>query len=301
MTPPEANSGGRIMPELPDVEGFRAVLARHATGQCVERVDVADAGVLRGVTARQLDDGLRSHCFTQPERHGKWLIARTDGPAVLLHFGMTGSLQWLERGAPLDRYDRVTFVTGAGELRYRDMRKLQGIRLARSRGEEDRVLAGLGPDALDVTPEQLDHILEGRRAAIKAALIDQKVIAGLGNLLADEILWRARIHPRRPTQSLTAEERRELHRQMRSVLRASIRAGRVPPRPSWLTGVRDQEDPRCPRCGAPLCRGRVGGRTTVWCPRDQGSWPAHSEPVRSGPQRLRPTPAVPGRPRKSRR
>jgi formamidopyrimidine-DNA glycosylase len=286
------------MPELPDVEGFRDVLARHAAGQCVEHVDVTDAGVLRGgVTARQLDDALRGHCFEGPERHGKWLIARTDGPAVLMHFGMTGSLRWVEDGAPLDRYDRVIFVTGAGELRYRDMRKLQGITLAHDRREEDRVLAGLGPDALGVTPGQLDRILEGRRGAIKAVLMDQKVIAGLGNLLVDEILWRACIHPRRPAGSLTAQERRELHRQMRSVLRASVRAGRVPSRPSWLTGARDQRDARCPRCGAPLCRDRIGGRTTVWCPNCQGGQ-GHAAAVTAapGPGPARRCPAGPPRP-----
>jgi formamidopyrimidine-DNA glycosylase len=258
------------MPELPDVEGFRAVLAGHAVGRRVERVDVADAGVLHGITARQLNDGLRGCRFAMPGRRGKWLIARTDGPTVLLHFGMTGSLHWLEGGAPRDRYDRVVFVTDGGELRYRDMRKLQGITLARDPREEDRVFAGLGRDALDMTPQELDQRLEGRRAAIKAALINQEVIAGLGNLLADEILWRARIHPRRPAPSLTAQERRRLHRQIRHVLRESVRAGRVPPRPSWLTGVRDQRDPRCPRCRTPLCRGRIGGRTTVWCPNCQG-------------------------------
>jgi formamidopyrimidine-DNA glycosylase len=132
------------------------------------------------------------------------------------------------------------------------------------------VLAGLGPDALDVRPADLDHVLEDRRAAIKAALIDQKIIAGLGNLLADEILWRACIHPRRPARSLTADERRELYGNMRHVLRASIRAGCVPARPSWLTGARGQRQPRCPRCGSPLCHSRIGGRTTVWCPRCQG-------------------------------
>jgi formamidopyrimidine-DNA glycosylase len=259
------------MPELPDVEAFRAVLAEHATGHRVERVEVSDEGVLRGITARQLDDALRGCRFTRPERHGKWLIARTDGPAVLLHFGMTGSLRWLDGSAPRDRHDRVIFVTGAGELRYRDMRKLQGITLARDRQEEDRVLAGLGPDALDVTAKELDHILEGRRAAIKAALIDQKVMAGLGNLLADEILWRARIHPHRPARSLTAQEQHELHGQMHRVLRASVRAGRVPPRPSWLTGARGQRHPGCPRCHTPLRRSHIGGRTTVWCPQCQGS------------------------------
>ncbi len=96
----------------------------------------------------------------------------------------------------------------------------------------------------------------GRCAAIKAVLIDPKAIAGLGNLLGDEMLWRAGIQPRRPARSLTAQERRGLHRQMRSMLGAAIRAGRVPPRPSWLTGVRDQQDPRCLRCGTPLCRVR---------------------------------------------
>src|SRR6266480_5670151 len=259
------------MPELPDVEGFRAVLAGQATGHRVERVDVADAGVLRGITAGQLNDGLCGCRFAKPRRRGKWLIARTDGPTVLMHFGMTGSLHWLEGGAPRHRYDRVVFLTDAGELRYRDMRKLQGLTLARDPREEDRVLAGLGPDALEVTPKELDQLLERRRGAIKAILINQKFLAGLGNLLADEILWRARIHPRRPAGSLTARERRRLHSQIRRVLRESVQAARVPPRPSWLTGVRDLRNPQCPRCRTPLCRGRAGGRTTVWCPRCQGS------------------------------
>jgi formamidopyrimidine-DNA glycosylase len=257
------------MPELPDVEGFRTVLAEHATGHPVERVDVADAGVLRGVTARQLDARLRGRRFAEPRRHGKWLIAGTDGPTVLMHFGMTGSLRWLADGAPQDRYDRVSFVTDAGELRYRDMRKLQGIRLAENLGEQDGILAGLGPDALAVKPDEFDHLLERRRTAIKAALIDQQVIAGLGNLLSDEILWRACIHPRRPARSLTGQERRELYRQMRRVLRNSVRAGQVPPRRSWLTGVRSRPDARCPRDGTRLCRARIAGRTSVWCPQDQ--------------------------------
>jgi formamidopyrimidine-DNA glycosylase len=257
------------MPELPDVEGYREVIGRHAVGHRIERVDVADAGVLRGVTARRLGDRLRGHRFGEPQRHGKWLIARTDGPAVLMHFGMTGRLEWLGKGAPRDRYDRVVFVTDAGELHYSDMRKLQGIRLAAHPGDVDQALAGLGPDALSVGPAEFGRLLGGRRAAIKAALIDQQVIAGLGNLLADEILWQARIHPRRPAASLTERERSALHGQMRRVLRASVAEGRVPAKRSWLTSARDQPDPRCPRCRTPLARGRIGGRTTVWCPRCQ--------------------------------
>lgn len=254
------------MPELPDVEGFRAVIARHAVGRRVERVDVADAGVLRGVTAAQLGDALRGCRFTEPQRHGKWLIACTDGPALLMHFGMTGSLHWCHSGSPGLRYDRVVFRTEDGDLHYSDMRKLQGIRLACDRGEVDRVLAGLGPDALGVRQHELDRLLSGRRGAIKATLIDQQVIAGLGNLLADEILWRACIYPRRAAGSLTPVERGRLDRAMRQVLRESTRAGQVPPKASWLTGARAKQDARCPRCGTQLWRAKVGGRTTVWCP-----------------------------------
>jgi formamidopyrimidine-DNA glycosylase len=281
------------MPELPDVEGFRAVLAGHATGRPVRRVEVADAGVLRGVSARRLDEALRGHRFTETTRHGKWLIAGTDGPVLLLHFGMTGSLHWSADGEPRHRHDRVVFVLGkreggtrgkagdsgrggggradgqGGELRYRDMRKLKGLTLAADRDQAGRVLAGLGPDALEISAADLACLLAGRRAAVKAVLVDQHAIAGLGNLLADEILWRALIFPRRRASDLTGDERRRLHREMRAVLRAAVRAGRVPPRPSWLTGVRDHSEAACPRCGTRLERARIGGRATVWCPRDQ--------------------------------
>jgi formamidopyrimidine-DNA glycosylase len=257
------------MPELPDVEGFRRVLAGHAVGRRIERVDVHDPGILRGVTANQLDSSLRGRQFAEPARHGKWLIAPTGGPAVLMHFGMTGNLRWTDRDAPGERFDRVSFVTGAGELRYGDMRKLQGITLAQDDSEVYRLLGPLGPDALGVRSAEFARLLQERRGATKAALIDQRMIAGLGNLLVDEILWRARIHPLRLARSLTAQEVRALHTQMRQVLRASVSAGSIPARPSWLTGVRDQQTPHCPRCGTALRRTRVGGRTTIWCPQCQ--------------------------------
>jgi formamidopyrimidine-DNA glycosylase len=264
------------MPELPDVEAFRAVLDGHATGRPVRRVEVADAGVLRGVSARQFGEALRGRRFTATERHGKWLVACTDGPAVLLHFGMTGSLHWSDPGEPRHRHDRVVFVLGGpdgrdrgGELRYRDMRKLKGLTLARDRRGVEDVLAGLGPDALEIGAGDFARLLAGRRAAVKAVLVDQHRIAGLGNLLADEILWRARISPRRRASDLTAGEHQRLYTQMRRVLRAAMADGRVPSRPTWLTGVRDRPGARCPRCGTVLERARIGGRTTVWCPRHQ--------------------------------
>jgi formamidopyrimidine-DNA glycosylase len=254
------------MPELPDVESYRAVLAEHAAGQRVERVEVADAGVLRDVTAGHLERSLRGHRFGDPERHGKWLIARTDGPVLLMHFGMTGQLHWAGDGQQRHRHDRVVFTLPAGELRFRDMRKLQGITLAQRPRDVDLVLADLGPDALSIGQQDFAEALGTGRQAVKAALLDQSVIAGLGNLLADEICWRACVNPRRPVRQLGSDERERLHGQMRQVLRDAIPASRVPAQSGWLTGSRDEDDAPCPRCGTILTKERVGGRRTVWCP-----------------------------------
>jgi formamidopyrimidine-DNA glycosylase len=99
--------------------------------------------------------------------------------------------------------------------------------------------------------------------------MDQHVVAGLGNLLTDEILWRARLHPSQQVAGMDRSELGRLHRAMGSVLETSVEAGRVPPRPSWLTGVRDDDEPVCPRCRAALRRSRAGGRRSWWCPRCQ--------------------------------
>ncbi len=254
------------MPELPDVEGFREVLATRGSGHRVERVEVADAGVLRDVSAGHLDRSLRGCRFGNPERHGKWLIARTDGPALLMHFGMTGQLHWARDGEQRHRHDRVVFTLPGGELRFRDMRKLQGIALAQRPADIGHVLGDLGPDALSVRQQDFADALGTGRRAVKAALLDQSVIAGLGNLLTDEICWHACIHPRRPVRQLAPDERAFLHGQMRQVLREAIRAGKVPARPDWLTGNRDVEGGRCPRCGTTLAKDRVAGRGTAWCP-----------------------------------
>ncbi|MGH3763483.1 Fpg/Nei family DNA glycosylase [Actinophytocola sp.] len=255
------------MPELPDVEGFRRVLAAH-TGARIRRVDVLDAQMLRGVGARGFGERLRGKSFAAPRRHGKWLVGPLrGGGAVLVHFGMTGDLRWTRDGER-HPHDRVAFVLDGGELRYRDMRKLQGIRLADDDAAVERILAEVGPDATDVGRDELRELLD-RRRQVKPTLTDQAVLGGIGNLLADEILWRARINPRRPGNRLSAKDVTTLHTRLRSVLRQAVAAGRVPPRTSWLTGRRDEPSGSCPRCVTTLHRGRVGGRGTVWCPNCQ--------------------------------
>lgn len=258
------------MPELPDVEGFRKVLASCARGRRIERVDVRDQGVLREVTARRLRDALRGRRFAEPGRHGKWLLARTDGPTLLIHFGMTGRLVRARPDDPVDRHDRVLLtVSGGRQLRYRDQRKLRGLWLAEEESVVTRMLDRQGPDAMAVDREEFEAALSARRGKVKSVLTDQSALAGLGNLLADEILWRAGLAPTRPANDLTEADLRRLRTCMRRVLRSALDAGRVPPRDSWLTGHRDTPEAACPRCGTLLRRSRVAGRGTVWCPRCQ--------------------------------
>lgn len=257
------------MPELVDVEGFLDV-ARRAEGHEIIEVTVRDAGVLRGIGPRALARRLEGKRISGPSRRGKWLVVPlVPGAArLLVHFGMTGSLHWCADQEPGHRHDRVEIRTAAGTLRYRDMRKLTGIRFASDDRQADRVLAELGPDAAGVSRSELAARLGGRRRGLKSALMDQTVIAGLGNLLVDEILWRARIPPTRSTAELDEADLDRLDKARRSVLKAGARAGRVPPRRSWLTGNRGP-DGRCPRHRVALQKGTVAGRTTVWCPRCQ--------------------------------
>ena len=250
------------MPELPDVEGFRQV-ALHASGRRIERVDVLDRTQLRGGPPGAVE-GRRLGEFS---RHGKWIFAPAGGAEVLMHFGMTGLLEWEEGRTERHRWDRVVFVFRGGELRYRNMRKFGAVWI--SRRAREQVTGPLGPDATEVDLERFRELLAGRRGTLKAALMDQRLIAGLGNLMVDELAWRARVDPRTPVPRLSRRRVERLWRAMDEVVRESLPTGRVPPVEGWLTGVRDDRDARCPRCGSRLRRATVAGRTTVWCGRCQ--------------------------------
>jgi formamidopyrimidine-DNA glycosylase len=265
------------MPELPDVEGFRRV-AEHATNERIKAVLVHDSQVLRSTGPREFANELQGRLVASPKRHGKWLSLPTSDtreedalPCLLMHFGMTGMLLWCTPDSDAHAHDRVVLRFEHGELHYRDMRKLQGIHLARKQSEVDGVLGELGPDALEISEATFRERLARTRRQLKPALMDQTVLAGLGNLCADETLWRARLNPHRNTRDLSSGELGRLYRRMRSMLQQSVRVGRVPDHRSWLTGHRDDPSGQCPRCSARLRHERVGGRSTVLCPQCQPS------------------------------
>ncbi len=253
-----------------EVELYRR-LAEQVVGRTVRRVDAPDAWFLkRGLEAPELVAALLGRTIVAARRRGKLLLLDTDGPTLGLRFGMTGRLlvdggmvvEKLVYGSTRDEtaWDRIVLgFDGAGELRLRDPRRLGGVELD---PDESR----LGVDAASLTRAQLAGLLRVSVAPLKARLMDQARLAGLGNLLTDEMLWRAGLDPARRADSLNPAEVRRLHRHIRATLEELTSRGG-----SHTGGLQQARVPgaTCPRDGAPLLRRRIGGRTTYSCPRHQ--------------------------------
>ncbi len=257
------------MPELPEVEAARALIAARALGRRIAAVDDSDAYVCRPHAPGEIATALSGRTLTAAHRRGKTMWVDTDGGPVLgLHLGMAGRIVIDDAGAgdpapdegerPLwDRF-RIDFEDG-GSLVLRDRR-----RLGRAVLEPD--LERLGPDAAEVGRDAFRARVGAGSAPVKARIMDQAVIAGVGNLLADEALWRAGLSPLRPAEELDDSELDRLRREIRAATRLAIRHGGV--HTGAVIPARERGG-RCPRCGAEMARAAVGGRTTYWCPDEQ--------------------------------
>jgi formamidopyrimidine-DNA glycosylase len=256
------------VPELPDVEGFRRYFDAHALGSPVARVS-ADRDIVRNTNPQGVGRVLRHKRFEPSIRRGKWLVCPADSAFLVLHFGMTGLLVSSE-AEPAHHHDRMTIAFDDGsKLRYRNMRKLGGVWLAPAQRDLDILFENIGPDALDVDVDAFLELARRRRGQVKAALLDQSFLAGPGNLVVDETLWRARLHPRRRMESFDRATLRRLFESLQAVLDDSLPHGCVPALEGWLLSVRGVTGARCPRCRAPIRRTVAGGRTTYFCPRCQ--------------------------------
>jgi formamidopyrimidine-DNA glycosylase len=245
------------MPELPEAERARLTL-EGALGREVVAVDDRDTYVCRPHHPGEIADALTGHTLAGAFRRGKFLWVETDdGPTLGLHLGMAGRI--LLDPADTTRWDRFTlqFADG-GRLVLRDKRRL-------GRAVLNPDYTHVGPDAATVGREAFRRLIGTGRAPVKARLLDQSAISGVGNLLADQALWQARIAPDRIVSSLSEGELDRLRRELRSAVRSAIRQGGV------HTGkfVPARREGSCPRDGHPLSRTKLGGRTTYWCPECQ--------------------------------
>jgi formamidopyrimidine-DNA glycosylase len=280
--PRSTRSCSTSLPELPEVESVRRAIAPVLEGRRLEHVEISDIRLTRPEDPLIVASELIGERVEHVDRRGKYLVVRfASDRALLIHLRMTGSLR--ADALAGDPYRRALLTLDDGsDVAYRDVRRF-GTWLLLEPGELEPYLgARLGEEPLVTafTAKGLGERLEGRRAALKAALLDQRTLAGLGNIYVDEALWYSKLHPRRPAGSLDRDELRRLHRAIRKALELGIaRQG------STLTDYRlpdgssgsmqkefkayGRDDEPCDRCGTALAKTRVAGRGTWFCPRCQ--------------------------------
>lgn len=277
------------MPELPEVESARTTIEGSALHRLVSEVDDGDTWVCRPHAAGDLREALVGRTLTAALRQGKSMWCETSplegeteaGPDLGIHLGMSGRIvvseasgaqaeggDWqggrygkgahgADRKPEWDRFT-LTFADG-GTLRLFDKRRLGRVRL-------DPPLDALGPDAERVGEADFVERMGRGRSPVKARLLDQSVVAGVGNLLADETLWQAQICPTRAVDAMSTKELSHLHAALGRATQAAIRQGGV--HTGEVIGFRKQ-GARCPRCDGEMVRDTVGGRTTWWCLQEQ--------------------------------
>ena len=277
------------MPELPEVETVRRQLEPVLVGRRFERVEIDDPRLVRPFEPAAVAAELEGERVAEVDRRGKYLIFRFEsGRVLLVHLRMTGSFRHRRNGVGEDDPHRraVVRLDDGSDVAYRDVRRFGTWLLVEPEELEPYLADRLGEEPLvaGFTPARLARRLAGRRAPIKAALLDQRTLAGLGNIYVDEALWGARLHPKRPAGELDANDVRRLHGAIRRVLQTAIeRRGST---------LRDYSTPRgrrgsmqrafkvygrtnepCDRCGTPIEKTRTGGRGTWYCPHCQPRGP----------------------------
>jgi formamidopyrimidine-DNA glycosylase len=256
------------MPELPEIEALRRDMAEHALNRRIAAVDLRDPDRLRGARPDDLTAALEGWHFDAVGRHGKILVFGVScGWKLAVHFGMNGTLVAYGAGDAEPAHTRLDLrFDDGGHLAYADLRRLGWVELTDDIAVYLRS-QDIGPDALAVDAETFAKGLAGKRGAIKTALMDQALVAGVGNVYADEILFHAGIAPARRANELTADAIARVHARMRSVLaEAAARGGFGGDLPAtWLLPHRG-DGGCCPACGTALQRTTLGGRTTYACP-----------------------------------
>lgn len=259
------------MPELPDVEVMKTYLDATALHQEIRDVKIKDAIVLENLTPTNLRRHLIGQSFKSTSRYGKYLFVKlSDGGFLVLHFGMTGRLQYYKNPEKEPEYSLICFeFENDYHLTYVMSRKLGHVYLSTDlKSFVDQ--KDLGPDVCssDLNREAFHELLKDRRGMIKSALMDQSLMAGIGNVYSDEILFQAGIHPRQSISDLKTDIIDLIYDRVNEVLQTAIDnkadPGNFPA--SYITPLRGYTEAKCPKCGGEIQRVEVSGRSSYFCP-----------------------------------
>lgn len=276
------------MPELPEVETERTRLAEAIAGRTIRSARIDDARLTRPDDPEAVAAVLTGDHVEAVERRGKYIVVRlASGNTLLVHLRMTGGFRY----APASHERAVLELTGGVRVAYRDTRRF-GTWFLTDSEDADRIIAMKnGPEPLErgFTTAFLARRLAGRTAPLKAVILDQRTVAGLGNIYADESLWHSRLHPQRPAGELTLEEVVALRTAIRKSLRLGIKRGGATLYDQAYAGGAMQHEFRvygrggepCERCGTPIAKIVVGGRGTSFCPTCQAASSSSRRPSRS--------------------
>ena len=259
------------MPELPEVESFRKLIETTSLTKRIDSVQISAPKMIEGCSETEFQKALVGNSFTATHRHGKFLFARLkQGGYVMLHFALTGDLHFVEPGdeAP-PRFVMQLHFEDDSSLYLSDTRKLGKISLV-EHVEAFIAERGYGKDALTITESEFVHRLRNKRVAIKTALMDQKIVAGVGNEFSDEILFQSRVHPETTAASLTEKKLESIYSKMVDILEDSVRhhADRNKLKHYFFLENRKAGLP-CPRCKTKTISLSIGGRSSYLCPKCQ--------------------------------
>jgi formamidopyrimidine-DNA glycosylase len=276
------------MPELPEVETVRRGLARHVAGRRIRAVEVHHPRAVRrhALGGDDFAAGLAGRSITGVHRRGKYLwLALDSGDAVVGHLGMSGQMLVLPQTAPAGPHLRVrfTFADGGPELRFVDQRTFGGLAVSPGGAALPAEIAHIARDPFDpdFDPELVVAGLRRRRTGVKRALLDQTLLSGVGNIYADESLWRSGLHGARPTDALTRPAARRLLGHVEEVMVEALEQGGTSFDALYVNvngesgyferslAVYGREGAPCPRCGAPVRREAFMNRSSYFCPRCQ--------------------------------
>jgi formamidopyrimidine-DNA glycosylase len=261
------------MPELPDVEGFKRYMDATSLHKSIKKADVKNKQVLGNITAEKLEKELKDCEFKSTHRHGKYLFSKlSSGKFLMMHFGMTGKLKYYKNKDKEPEHTRLLIIFKNGYyLAYDCQRKLGELDII---ADIDKYMKekSIGPDVLDPDFDFLKFkkSIEGRRAMIKSLLMNQKVIAGIGNIYSDEILFQSGLHPKTRSDSLDENQMKKLFNIIKDVMKRSIDRRADPDKllKSFIIPHRNKGD-KCPLCGGEIDRIKVSGRSAYYCPHCQ--------------------------------